>query len=213
MIDRREFYQTRAARRDQARARYYHQLLHRLYRFLVPPGMRVLELGCSSGDLLAAVQPARGVGVDFSPAMIDLARRRHPQLEFHVADALDFSTAETFDYLIVSDLVNDLPDVQAALARLLDAAHPGTRLVVNFFNNLWRPVLAAAEKTGAKGPTLPQNWLSLGDMKNLLHLAGWEIIREDTRILWPLRTPLVAPFFNRWLAPLLRSFCLTVFVV
>ncbi len=213
MIDRREFYQTRAARRDQARARYYHQLLHRLYRFLVPPGMCVLELGCSSGELLAAVQPARGVGVDFSPAMIDLARRRHPQLEFHVADALDFSTAETFDYLIVSDLVNDLPDVQAALARLLDAAHPGTRLVVNFFNNLWRPVLAAAEKIGAKEPTLPQNWLSLGDMKNLLHLAGWEIIREDTRILWPLRTPLVAPFFNRWLAPLLRSFCLTVFVV
>jgi len=213
MIDRREFYQTRAALRDQALARHYHQLLRRLYRFLVPPKMRLFELGCSSGELLAALEPARGVGVDFSPAMIDLARRRDPQLEFHVVDAFEFSTGETFDYLILSELVNDLPDVQAVLARLLDAAHPRTRLVVNFFNNLWRPILAAAEKIGAKEPTLPQNWLSLGDMKNLLHLAGWEIIREDTRILWPLRTPLVAPFLNRWLAPLLRSFCLTVFIV
>src|SRR6266487_1001701 len=108
MTDRREFYEARAALRQKELARHYHELLHSFYRFLVPPGRRVLELGCSSGELLAAVQPARGVGVDFSPAMIDLARRRHPQLEFHVADALDFSTAETFDYLIVSDLVNDL---------------------------------------------------------------------------------------------------------
>src|SRR5439155_4167137 len=143
----------------------------------------------------------------------DLARRRHPQLEFHVADAFEFSTGETFDYLILSDLVNDLPDVQAVLARLLDAAHPGTRLVVNFFNNLWRPILAAAEKIGAKEPTLPQNWLSSLDMKNLLHLAEWEVIKEDTRILWPLRTPLLAPLANRWLAPLLRPLCLTIFLV
>src|SRR6185295_20373626 len=61
--------------------------------------------------------------------------------------------------------------------------------------------------------TAPQNWLSLEDVKNLLHLAGWEVVRTDTRILWPLRTPLLAGFFNRWLAPLLKHFCLTVFVV
>ena len=39
-------------------------------------------------------------------------------------------------------------------------------------------------------------------MKNLLHLAGWELIKMDTRILWPVRTPLIGSFFNRWLAPL-----------
>jgi len=56
-------------------------------------------------------------------------------------------------------------------------AHPRTRLVLNFFSNLWRPILAAAEKTGLKGPTLLQNWLSTDDVKNLLHLGGWEVIR------------------------------------
>jgi SAM-dependent methyltransferase len=213
MIDHQSFYERRAASRDRELARYYQPLLQRFFRFLVPPGLRVLELGCSSGELLAAVEPARGVGVDFSPAIIDRARQYHPQLEFHAADAAKFSTAEKFDCILLSDFVNDLPDVQELLTRLHQFAEPRTRLVLNVFNNLWRPILALAEKIGAKAPTPEQNWLSSADMKNLLHLAGWELIKMDTRILWPVRTPLLEPLFNRWLAPLLRPLCLTVFMV
>jgi len=213
MIDHQEFYEKRAASRDQELARHYQTLLQRFYRFLVPPGIRVLELGCSSGELLASVEPSRGVGVDFSPAIIDRARRTHPGLEFHVADVTKFSGAETFDYILMSDLANDLPDVQEMLSVARKLASPQTRLALNFFNNLWRPILDLAEKIGAKAPTPQQNWLSTSDMKNLLHLAGWEVIKMDARILWPVRTPLLEPLLNRWLAPLLRPFCLTVFLV
>src|SRR5213592_3276064 len=118
MIDRRGFYEQRAAFRARESDRYYQQLLRRYYAFWVPPGLRVLELGCSLGDLLAAVRPARGVGVDFSPAIIDLARQRHPDLEFVAADAHGFSNDERFDCILLSDLANDLPDVQALLTRL-----------------------------------------------------------------------------------------------
>lgn len=213
MTDRQAFYEARAASRLRESARHYHRLLKNFFAFLVPPNQRVLELGCGLGDLLATVKPSRGVGVDFSPAMVSLARQRHPEIEFHVAEASEFSGGEQFDYLLLSDLVNDLPDVQGLLTHLHRNAHPRTRLVVNFYNNLWRPVLAVAEKMGAKAPTLPQNWLSIGDMKNLLHLAGWEVIKSDTRILWPLRTPLLERLFNRWVAPWLRPFCLTIILV
>jgi SAM-dependent methyltransferase len=213
MIDRRAFYEERAAFRVRESQRYYHRLLLRNYGFLVPPGLRVLEVGCGLGDLLAAVKPARGVGVDFSPAMIALARERHPELDFQIADAAEFSASEKFDYILLSDLVNDLPDVQAVFERLHSAAHPRTRLVVNFYNNLWRPILQAAEKLGLKAPTLLQNWLSADDTRNLLHLAGWEMIKTQTRILWPVRTPVLDWFLNRWLAPLLPAFCLTVTLV
>ncbi|PYL01130.1 MAG: glycosyl transferase [Verrucomicrobia bacterium] len=213
MTDRRSFYDARAPLRERENQRHYHRLLKRHFSFLLPPGLSVLELGCGLGDLLAAVRPARGVGVDFSPAIINLARQRHPQLEFVTADAQEFSSDERFDCILLSDLVNDLPDVQALLTRLHRFAHPRTRLILNFFNNLWRPVLAAAEAVGAKAPTAPQNWLSTEDMKNLLHLSGWEVIRTDPRILWPVRSPLLEPVFNRWLAPLLRPVCLTIFLV
>ncbi len=98
MIDRRAFYDQRAASRLRETNRYYQKLLRRYYSFWIPPGSRVLEIGCGLGDLLAAVKPSRGLGVDFSPASIALARERHPELEFVAADALDFSTAEKFDY-------------------------------------------------------------------------------------------------------------------
>jgi ubiquinone/menaquinone biosynthesis C-methylase UbiE len=213
MTDRQAFYDGRASKRLRESRRWYPQLLAQYFAFLVPPGARVLEIGCGLGDLLAAVRPSRGVGVDFSPKTIELARARHPQLEFHLAEALAFDTAETFDYVILSDLVNDLPDVQAVLERVQRVARPETRLVINFFNNVWRPILAVAERIGAKAPAPQQNWLSLGDMTNLLHLAGWETIKEDARIVWPVDTPLVASVANRWLAPLCGAVCLTVLVV
>jgi SAM-dependent methyltransferase len=213
MIDRRAFYDQRAAFRARETGRCYQQLLRKQYAFWVPPGLQVLELGCGLGDLLAAVKPARGVGMDFSPAMIALARERHPELEFQVADAAEAPTGEKFDYILLADLVNDLPDVQAVFERLQSVAHPRTRLVVSFFNNLWRPVLNVAAKLGLKSPTLLQNWLSTDDVKNLLHLAGWEVIKADARILWPMRMPLWSWLCNRWLAPLLPDFCFTIGLV
>lgn len=213
MIDRREFYEQRAAARPRESNRYYQRYLRRYYAFLVPPGQSVLELGCGIGDLLAAVQPARGLGVDLSPAMVAQARERHPQLEFQVGDAAQFTIPEQFDYLLLSDLVNDLPDVQALFERLQALAHPRTRLVLNFFSNLWRPVLAVAERLGLKAPTQLQNWLSTEDVRNLLHLAGWEVVKADARLLWPADTPVLAPLLNRWVAPLLRHLCLTSILI
>jgi SAM-dependent methyltransferase len=213
MTNRQQFYEQRAAFRARESNRYYQQLLGNYYAFLVPPGRRVLEVGCGLGDLLAAVRPAYGLGVDFSPAMIDLARGRHPELNFHVADAADFPITEKFDYILLSDLVNDLPDVQAVFERVRAVAAPGTRLVLNFFSNLWRPVLGAAEKLGYKAPTRQQNWLASNDVKNLLHLAGWEVIKTQPRILWPIRTPGWERLCNRWAAAVLAPFCLTVVIV
>ena len=213
MTDRQTFYDERAPLRIKESQREYHRLLQGYFRFFIPAGSTVLELGCGLGDLLNVVQPSRGVGVDFSTKMIGLARQRYPKLEFHVADAAEFGRDETFDYIIISDLVNDVPDVQHLLDVARRHSNSQTRVVINFFNNLWRPTLAFSEAIGAKAPTLLQNWLSLGDVQNLLHLAGWEVIKTDTRILWPVGTPLVGTLLNRWFAPLLKHLCLTVFIV
>ena len=68
------------------RNRYYYEDQERYYRFLVPEGRSVLELGCATGDLLHALRPRRGVGVDFSGEMIKAAQERYPDLEFRQAD-------------------------------------------------------------------------------------------------------------------------------
>ena len=59
---------------------YFHAEHQRYMQFLVPKGARVLDLGCGTGHLLAALEPSEGVGVDFSTGMIDIARQNFPNL-------------------------------------------------------------------------------------------------------------------------------------
>ena len=130
MLDRQSFYDSRARFRPAEQQRTYNTLLRHYYRFFVPPNARVLEIGCGIGDLLAATRPACGVGIDFSPEAIALARGRHPELRFICSSAEESSLDEKFDYIILSDLVNDLNDVQAVLERARRFSHERTRLVI-----------------------------------------------------------------------------------
>jgi SAM-dependent methyltransferase len=182
---------------------YYHRRLAEVYGFLIPPGQRVLEVGCGTGDLLAAMKPSVGLGIDFSGEMISRARQHHPQLQFVEADAHDFALEGggegTFDAIIVSDLVNDLWDVQQLFERLRSLVHPRTRLVLNTYSRLWEWPLSAAEKMGAAHPTLNQNWLTVPDIANLLYLAGFETMRTWREVLWPARTPGIDALCNKFL--------------
>ena len=185
----------REGRREWRRG--YQERLAAVYRFLVPPGRRVLELGCGAGDLLAALAPAVGVGVDFSGEMIRRAARRHPRLRFVEADAHELDLGERFDAIVLSDLVNELWDVQAVLERALAHATPRTRLILNTYSRVWELPLGLARRLGLASPVLGQNWLTAGDIANMLDLAGFEPLRSWREILWPLRTPLVAAVLNR----------------
>ena len=190
----------------------YDQLLRLYFGFMIPTGARVLALGCGTGELLASLKPARGLGIDTDAALIQEARCRHPGLEFQTADQ-PLSGQDKFDYIVLSDLVNFLPDVQSVLQRLQKHSYQHTRVVLNIFNHLWRPFVGAAQTVTGRSSTLPENWVSTWDIKNLLHLAGWEVVKIDSRILWPFKTPFIERLFNRWLAPILKHLCLTVFVV
>src|SRR5262249_35305175 len=156
-------------------ARYYHRQLQHVYQFLVPPGQSVLEIGCARGDVLAAVRPARGVGVDFSPEMLRQARSRHPHLTFLEGDAHQVPASGPFDVVILSDLVNDLWDVEHVLRQLRPLLTPRSRVILNFFSRLWQLPLDLGRRLGVITPMLPQNWLTSEDLVNLLHLTDFEV--------------------------------------
>jgi SAM-dependent methyltransferase len=180
----------------------YQRRLAHLYQFFIPKGARVLEIGCAQGDLLAALEPSEGVGVDFSGEMIERARRKHPGLRFVRADAHALDLGETFDYIVLSDVVNDLWDAQEVFRQVARLSTPGTRLVLNFYNRLWELPLGAARRAGLARPNLAQNWFTVEDITGLLSLADFEVIRHRAEILLPLPAPPVSTFANRYLAKL-----------
>ncbi|HVU34790.1 MAG TPA: glycosyltransferase [Opitutaceae bacterium] len=208
----RTFYDV-AATRPLWGARQYRAWLARYYRLLVPATASVLEIGCGSGDLLARIPAAHKTGIDVSERQIAAARQRVPDAEFHVQAGELLALDRKFDVIIISDTLNLAADVQHLLERLHRVAHPDTRLLVNFQNTLWRPLLTAARWLGLKA-TQPQNsWLATSDVLNLLHLAGWDLVSRQNRILVPFRMLGFGTALNRWLAPLLQWFCLTIFLV
>ena len=182
--------------------RYYQQQIARLFAFSVPPGLRVLEIGCGTGDLLAAMRPAHGVGIDFSPEMIRLARERYPEMHFVEANAHTFDLGERFDVILCSDLFNDLWDVETVLDRIAAHAHPSTRVLINFYSRLWEGPRWIAENVGLVSAQPPQNWLTVEDVRNLLYLAGFEVVRHSREIMCPVAVPLLAPLANRYLVRL-----------
>lgn len=194
---------------------YYHQRLTEIYRFLIVPGQRVLELGCGPGEILAAVKPGVGVGIDFSPEMLSRARQRHPDLHFIQADVQDLDLQEKFDVIILSDLVNDLWDVQGVLEKIAPLCHSLTRIIINSYSRLWELPLALVTKWGLATARLYQNWLTVEDISGLLNLANFEVIRHWPEILWPLATPVLAPLANRGLVKLwpFKMLALTNFII
>lgn len=184
----------------QGKGSYYYQDQQRYMRFLIPEGLRILEIGCGLGDLLAAVKPSRGVGVDLSEMMVKEASRRHPALEFRVANCESLDLDETFDVIILADVVGHLLDVESALRGLRACCTPKTRIVIAYYNFLWEPLLRLTEWLRLKMPQQQQNWLSPSDTHNLLRLADSEVVKTERRLLLPKGIPVISAVLNQFLA-------------
>jgi SAM-dependent methyltransferase len=203
------------AGREPRSSRGYHELVEAVHTAIVRPGASVLEIGSGNGDLLAALRPARGLGVDVSPAMVELARSRHPGLEFRAEAGEELEPGETFDYIVLSDLVPYVDDLLALFRSVAAHAHRDTRVVVQSWSQLWRPALGVLERLHLKRRTPVRNWLTIADVRNLLQLTGLEAVTTTRRILFPLRVPVLSAFLNGVIGPLpvIRHLCLTWWIV
>jgi len=201
--------------RWRSRNRTYYRLVESVHRFLIPRGARVLELGSGSGDLLASLEPARGLGIDVSGEMTKLARARHPDLEFVEAAAEDFRRDELFDYVVLSDFVSFAYDLQAVFANVAAMTHARSRVVIHSYSQLWRPVIRLAELLSLKKRKPIRNWVTPEDLDNLLQLAGLETVAVTPRILMPKKIPLLTNFLNGIVANIwpFTHLCLTYWVV
>jgi SAM-dependent methyltransferase len=192
---------------------------HKFMRFLIPPGKRVLELGCGRADLLAALKPSYGVGVDFSAKTIARARELHPDLQFVLGDVEDPATLAPiegpFDYIVIADTIGMFEDIDGTLRLVLDLCAPSTRIIIAYYAHLWEPILKLGELLKVKSRQSEINYIATADFLNLMDLADLEVISHEQRQLIPLRWLGLGPFINRYIAPLpgIRQLCLRSYIV
>jgi ubiquinone/menaquinone biosynthesis C-methylase UbiE len=201
------------------KAAFFHSEDHLYLKFLIPPGARVLDLGCGTGRLLAALEPSVGVGVDFSEPMIAAARQAHEHLAFLVGDIEDGefmrSLAGPFDFIVIGDTLGSLDDCQRVFENLHPLCTRETRLVIAYFSHVWHPALKLAEWMRLRMPLPPQNVLAPADVKALAGLAEFETVKSEVRLLAPFRMLGLGRLVNRFVAPfpLVRQLCFRHYTV
>ncbi|MBA3831343.1 MAG: glycosyltransferase family 2 protein [Chthoniobacterales bacterium] len=111
-------------------------------------------------------------------------------------------TAFRPDYVLLNGNIHYEVDIQGFLQDLRIGMLPATRVIIIFYSNLWRPLLRLASALGVRSETPEANWIAPEDMRNLLLLANYELVREETKLLIPFYIPLLSYLANRFLAPL-----------
>ena len=179
---------------------YYYGWLDRIYRFVVRPNSRVLHVGCECGDLLAAVKPSYGVGIDSDAGNVELAKKRFPDLKFHVMDPHELDLDEKFDYVLICNTLGRWHDIQQVLERIRPLTQESTRIVITYYNHFWEGILRFGSWLRVRRPTAYQNWLPREDIANLLELSGFDAIRSDSYVMMPKRIPPLTAFCNYFLS-------------
>lgn len=180
---------------------YYYDQIYRLLRTIIPPGKRVLQVGCLTPDILNATKPKYGVGIDLSEKLVQAASQRFPHLKFFHHDNYEVNADEAFDYVLIMD-INDQVDPIAALRALRSVMNEQTRVIAHHYNHFWEPVVRLTEHFGVKFPLPQQNWLSVGDVRNIFEISDFEALQVHRVVLVPKYIPLLSTLMNSFFARL-----------
>ncbi len=175
--------------RWKVKAHRYYDALKASLREVVPPGRRVLEVGCATGDVLASLAPDVGVGVDISPAMIERASEKHPGLRFLVHDLMRGPLDERFDFVVSADVAEHVPDLDTMMRSVAGMLNEGGLAVVVTANPLWSPVLHLAERLKLKMPEGDHEWRSREDLAASARRAGLRERSFDRSMIVPKDVP------------------------
>jgi len=174
---------------------YYYLQLKLLLKELLKnhSNLKIIEIGCGTGSLLADLHPKRGLGIDISENMIRIANARwagRSELQFKVGEAERLELmGNDWDVIILSDVLEHLYDPAIAIKRFAQVFSPGTRLIITWANRIWEPVLNILERLKMKMPEGDHNWESLRTVRRMLREADFQIESEETRCLIPARMP------------------------
>jgi len=177
---------------------FYHAAITTLIGGMIPPESNVLELGSAVGDLLAALKPREGVGLNVVQALTDRALQKHPGLKFYTmnVDSVCLPSAFEPQYIVMTNMLDYVYDVWDTTESLKPFIREHTLLVITTNNPLWAPMLRLASKLGLRFPESPRNFITNKDICSVLHLQGFDIVEEGLTLPVPKRIPIIAALIN-----------------
>jgi len=110
--------------------------------------------------------------------------------------------AATIDFIIIDSWIHYERDIISYLEEIHLHCSKETRVIITYYSALWRPLINLATFLGWRDKLPETNWITHEDMKNFLDLTSFEIVRRESKVLCPIRIPIISDIINRFLAPL-----------
>ncbi len=176
---------------------YYFDNLVSLYRFFIPTGRNILEIGCGTGDLITKLDAREALGIDLSAEMIKTAQRKYHNLKKIRFERMDItSSSELFrtEYIMIVDVLEHVIDVPKFIKQVYIRAPREARVIISVANPIWEPFLMLAEKLRMKIPEGPHKRLTIKKTEEIYGQAGFLIEQKGYRLLVPKRLP-----FSDWI--------------
>lgn len=178
--------------------KYFYSLLAKYYSFYFIPKSSIVEINPYSDFLLNLLS-------DNDIKVLLTVDTNNLSLNFKNNDVIggfsELKEAKNSHY-ILNGSAHYIRDIQSLFERLHATCNSSTRIIVSYYNSLWKPLLKIASMIGLRIKSPEQNWLTHDDMDNLFKLSRFEVVKKDHRVLIPFYIPRVSDFINRWIAPL-----------
>jgi hypothetical protein len=182
---------TNELRHDSILRGYLYRQLRTYISLYVRPTDRLVEISTSNLTESLSLQTAR--------SLVLSARTLRETSPSDLAQQLcEFKP----DYAVLHGTVHYERDVQGLLEELRAGLPASSRIILVYYSTLWKPLLRLATALRLRRKTPEENWIANEDIWNLLLLAGYELVRHESKLLIPIYIPLVSYLVNRLLAPL-----------
>lgn len=194
--------------------KFYYDNLKSLLSSLVPKNKTVLEFGCGTGDILASLNPKKGVGYDLSPEMIRIAKQKHKNKKnlIFTHNSL-FTVHYSPDVVFMTDVIEHLEDPQTVFNKISKLLTNDGSFVNTMANPIWEPLLMIWERLGWKMPEGPHNRISYKDIELLVKSANMKIVKHGYKLLIPIKIPIITNIVNKYLERYLKKYAFIEYFV
>ncbi len=138
-----------------------------------PDKKSILDCGCGTGEVLDYLMPLKGVGLDVSSKMINLAAKKYTNKQNLIfkrrdieQDRIDIDVG--YDYVLLIDILEHLNNPPLVLGNIKKAMQQETKLIIITANKKWSFLLLLFEKLKLKMPEGSVRWLSSREIISML---------------------------------------------
>lgn len=160
---------------------YYDAQKFSLKEFLPKKPNSVLDIGCGTGILLISTKPKKGMGIDISPEMIQLAKQKNidsKSISFKVHDIERKTFPGEFDFILCNDVIEHFASVENAIANIAKTMNKKSILILSMANPMWEPFLMLLEKLKLKMPEGPHHRISERQFKHILLQNNLQVLTK-----------------------------------